>query len=155
MDTTLIILKPDAVQRGLVGHILERFELKGLRIVAMKMMMVPKDLAEEHYAEHKERSFFPGLIDFVTSSPVVVVAVRGFNAISVCRKMIGATNGQKAEPGSIRGDFGMSASYNLIHGSDSKESAERELALWFTEDDIIEFERTSEKWFYNPRDLDT
>jgi nucleoside-diphosphate kinase len=153
METTLIILKPDAVQRGLMGTILERFERKGLRIAAMKMMMVPRDLAETHYGEHKEKPFFPGLIDFITSSPVVVLAIQGINAIAVSRKLIGATNGQKAEPGTIRGDFGMSGGYNMIHGSDSPESAQRELALWFKDGEIVEFEKTSEKWVYDPSDL--
>lgn len=153
MQTTLIILKPDAVQRGLMGHILSRFERKGLRVVAMKMMMVPRQIAEQHYAEHKERPFYPGLIEFVTGSPVVVLAIQGVEAIAVCRKLIGATNGQKAEPGTIRGDFGMSGGNNLIHGSDSPESAQRELALWFGEDGIVDYTRTIEQWVYDPSDL--
>jgi len=152
METTLIILKPDAVQRGLAGEILNRFERKGLQLVAMKMTMVPKDLAETHYAEHKGKPFYPGLIEFITSSPVIVLAVRGVEAISVCRKLIGATNGRKAEPGSIRGDFGMSGGYNMIHGSDSPESAERELKLWFP-DGVIAYDRTGDQWSYDPSDL--
>lgn len=153
METSLIILKPDAVQRGLIGTILNRFEAKGLRIIAMKMMTVPRDLAEKHYAEHKGKGFYDGLIGFVTSSPVVVLAIKGVDAIAACRKLIGATNGRKAEPGSIRGDFGMSGGYNMIHGSDSPESAARELALWFTPADYNDNDRTLERWVYDPSDL--
>lgn len=153
METTLIILKPDAVQRGLVGEVLARFEAKGLRLVAMKLMVVPKDLAERHYAEHKGKPFYPGLIQFVTSSPVVVLAVRGLEAIAVCRNLIGATNGRKAAPGTIRGDYGMSGGYNLIHGSDSPESAERELDLWFRPEELLEYEATRDQWVYDPSDL--
>ena len=153
METTLIILKPDSVQRGLAGEILSRFERKGLRIVAMKMMRVPRELAEKHYAEHKDRPFYPGLIEFVTGSPVVVLAIQGVGAIAVCRKLIGATNGQKAEPGTIRGDFGMSGGNNLIHGSDSPESAQRELALWFNDAELLDYTRNVEQWVYDPSDL--
>lgn len=153
METTLLILKPDAVQRGLVGSILERFERKGLRFVGMKLIKVPRDLAEKHYAEHKGKPFYDGLIQFVTSSPVLVFAVRGIDAVTVCRKLIGATNGRKAEPGTIRGDFGMSGGYNMIHGSDSPESAERELALWFDAAELTDYERTIEQWVYDPSDL--
>ncbi len=152
METTLIILKPDAVQRGLMGRLIGRFEAKGLQFVGMKYMMVPKGLAEKHYAEHAGKPFYDGLIGFVTSSPVLVMAIRGINAIAVCRKLIGATNGQKAEPGTIRGDFGMSGGYNLIHGSDSPESAERELALWFGDGGLIDFKSTLEEWVYDPSD---
>lgn len=153
METTLIILKPDAVQRGLMGQILARFERKGLRVVGGKLMQVSKALAETHYAEHKGKAFFDGLITFVTSSPSMVLAVRGVNAIAVCRKLIGATNGQKAEAGTIRGDFGLSGGFNLIHGSDGPESAERELALWFKPAELLEYERTMEQWVYDPSDL--
>ena len=125
METTLIILKPDAVQRGLMGTILARFESKGLRIVACKLMTVPDAMARKHYAEHEGKGFFEGLIEFFTSGPVLVLAVRGVEAIPVCRKLIGATNGRKAEPGTIRGDLGMSGGYNLIHGSDSRESGSK------------------------------
>ena len=153
METSLIILKPDAVQRGLMGQILSRFERKGLRIVAAKLIIVPKEKAEEHYAEHKGKPFYDGLIQFVTSSPVLVLAVRGVNAITVCRTLIGATNGQKADPGTIRGDFGMSGGYNMVHGSDSPESAERELALWFDESELLDYDRSIEAWVYDPSDL--
>jgi len=153
METTLIIFKPDAVQRGLSGQILSRFERKGLQIVGMKLMMVPEATATTHYAEHEGKPFYPGLIKFITSSPVVVLAIRGVEAISVCRTLIGATNGRKAEPGSIRGDFGMSGGFNMIHGSDSPESAERELALWFP-DGVVKYERSADLWSYDPSDLD-
>ena len=153
MQTTLIILKPDAVQRGLCGEVLHRLERKGLQLVGMKMMTVPQDLAKTHYAEHEGKPFFEGLLKFVTSSPVIVLAVRGVNAIAVCRKLIGSTNGQKAEPGTIRGDFGMSGGYNLIHGSDSPESAERELELWFKPDELSDYTLTRDQWTYDPSDL--
>lgn len=152
-ETTLIILKPDAVQRGLMGSILSRFESKGLTVVGGKFIMVPKDLAETHYGEHAGKPFYDGLIQFVTSSPVLVLAIRGVNAIAVCRKLIGATNGQKAEPGTIRGDFGLSGGYNLIHGSDSPESAERELKLWFSDGELVDYNPGREQWVYDPSDL--
>jgi nucleoside-diphosphate kinase len=153
VETTLLFLKPDAVQRGLVGPIVSRFEAKGLTFVGMKLVSVPRDLAEQHYAEHQGKPFYDGLIQFVTSSPVLVLAVRGVNAIAVCRKLIGATNGQKAEPGTIRGDFGLSGGYNLIHGSDSPESAERELKLWFGDGELCEVDKTLNQWVYDPSDL--
>ena len=153
METTLIFLKPDAVQCGLIGPIVSRFEAKGLTFVGIKLMNVPKDLAEQHYAEHKGKPFYDGLIKFVTSSPVLVLAIRGVNAIAVCRTLIGATNGQKADPGTIRGDFGMSGGYNMIHGSDSAESAERELRLWFAEGELPSIDKTLDQWVYDPSDL--
>lgn len=153
MQTSLIILKPDAIQRGLAGTILQRFERKGLRIVGAKLMLVPKELAEKHYAEHAGKPFYDGLIKFVTSSPVMVLAIQGLEAITVCRTLIGATNGRKADPGTIRGDFGMSGGFNMIHGSDSPESAERELALWFDKSELTDVDRTIEQWVYDPSDL--
>ena len=153
MQTTLIILKPDAVQRGLAGQVLARFERKGLSIAGAKLMLVPRELAEKHYAEHKGKPFYDGLIKIVTSSPVMVLAIRGLEAVAVCRTLIGATNGRKADPGTIRGDFGMSGGYNLVHGSDSPESAERELALWFKKDELTDTPRTADKWVYDPSDL--
>jgi len=153
METSLIILKPDAVQRGLMGQIIARFERKGLRFVGMKFMMIPLEMAEKHYAEHHGKPFYAGLIKFVTSSPVLVLAIRGVDAVSVCRKLIGSTNGRKAEPGTLRGDFGMSGGFNMIHGSDSLESAQRELALWFDVEDLIDYDRTLEQWVYDPSDL--
>lgn len=154
MQTTLIILKPDAVQRGIVGQLISRFERKGLQLVGMKLMSVSEKLAKTHYAEHEGKPFFPGLLKFVTSSPVLVMAVRGVNAVAVCRTLIGATNGQKADPGTIRGDFGMSGGYNMIHGSDSPESAERELQLWFDDGELLDYKLTRDQWTYDPSDLD-
>ena len=153
MQTTLIFLKPDTIQRGLMGQVIQRFEQKGLTFVGMKLMTVSEDLATQHYAEHASKPFFPGLLKFITSSPVLVCAVRGVNAITVCRNLIGATNGQKADAGTIRGDYGMSGGNNLIHGSDSPESAERELALWFKPEELYDFEKTANQWVYDPSDL--
>ncbi|MEM6334191.1 MAG: nucleoside-diphosphate kinase [Planctomycetota bacterium] len=153
MQTTFIFLKPDAVQRGLVADIVGRFERKGLELVGMKLMMVPKDLAEKHYAEHADKPFFPGLIGFVTSGPVLAMAWKGVDAVEVCRALIGATNGRNADPGTIRGDFGMSGANNMVHGSDSPESAERELAMWFTKDELVDHEPTLKQWVYDPYDL--
>ena len=127
METTLIILKPDAVQRGLMGKIISRFEDKGLQVVGAKLMTIPMSLAERHYESHKGKGFYAGLVKFMTSSPVLVLALRGNGAITIARNLMGATFGSKAAPGTIRGDFGVSNSFNLIHGSDSPEAAEREL----------------------------
>lgn len=149
METTLIILKPDAVQRGLMGRIITRFEEKGLQIVGCKMMQIPQTLAAKHYEAHKERPFYAGLVKFMTSSPVLVLAVRGKNAIAVSRKMMGATFGSNAEAGTIRGDFGVSNSFNLIHGSDSPEAASRELELFFGKGEVLDFSRPSDAWVYD------
>jgi nucleoside-diphosphate kinase len=124
METTLIILKPDAVQRGLMGRIMTRFEEKGLQVVGAKMMLISPELAQKHYAAHEGKPFYEGLVRFMTSSPVLVLGLRGIGAITICRSMMGATFGSKADPGTIRGDFGVSNSFNLIHGSDSPEAAE-------------------------------
>lgn len=131
MEKTLILLKPDAVQRRLIGQILARFENKGLRIAGMKLMQVSQELAAAHYVDHKDKGFYPGLVKFITSSPVVALAIEGPSAITVCRAMMGATFGFKADPGTIRGDYGISNQFNLVHGSDSPEAAERELGLYF------------------------
>ena len=149
METTLIILKPDAVQRGLCGRIITRFEEKGLQIVGMKLMQISQDLAATHYKDHASKPFYPGLVRFMTSSPVVVMAVRGIGAITICRNMMGATFGSKANPGTIRGDFGVSNSFNLIHGSDGPEAAVRELGILFKAGEVIEFPRASEAWIYD------
>lgn len=146
MQTTLIILKPDAVQRGLCGEILSRFERKGLKIVGGKFMQVPEALAKKHYAEHDGKPFFGELLAFITAAPVLVLAIQGPDAVNVCRKLIGKTNGCEAEPGTIRGDFGVSKSTNMVHGSDSVASAERELALWFSKEEIHDWKRTIQKW---------
>jgi len=149
MERTLIILKPDAVQRGLSGEIITRFEKKGLQIVGMKMMRIPQQLAETHYEPHKGKPFYPGLVKFMTSSPVVVLALAGKDAIAISRKMMGATFGSKAEPGTIRGDYGVSNSFNLIHGSDSPESAQRELGLFFKQGELLEWAPASQAWVYD------
>ncbi len=148
MERTLVILKPDAVQRGLIGSILTRIEQRGFRIVAMKMMRISRELAERHYAEHKGRSFYEGLIAFITSAPVVVMVVEGPQAVRIIRQMMGKTNAADAAPGTIRGDFGLSNQRNLIHGSDSPESAAREIALYFTEEEILTYERPTDRWSY-------
>jgi nucleoside-diphosphate kinase len=149
METTLIILKPDAVQRGLMGQIISRFENKGLQIVGAKLMQISPKLAETHYEAHKSKPFYPGLVRFMTSSPVLVMAVRGMGAIGISRNMMGATFGSKAAGGTIRGDFGVSNSFNLIHGSDSPEAAERELKLFFGPGEVLNWERAGERWIYD------
>lgn len=149
METTLIILKPDAVQRGLVGRIISRLEDKGLQLAGLKLMQIDEDLASRHYADHREKPFYPGLVRFMTSSPVVVAAVRGVGAIGVCRNLMGATFGSKAAAGTIRGDFGVSNSFNLIHGSDSPEAAAKELALFFGDGGVLDFERPIDCWVYD------
>jgi nucleoside-diphosphate kinase len=149
METTLIILKPDAVQRGLMGRILTRFEDKGLQIVGCKMMQISQDLAARHYEAHKAKPFYPGLVKFMTSSPVLVLAIRGNGAITICRNMMGATFGSKAAPGTIRGDFGVSNSFNLIHGSDSPEAAEKELSLFFGKGEVQAWNRAGDGWIYD------
>jgi len=149
VETTLIILKPDAVQRGLMGRILSRFEDKGLQIVGCKMIQISQHMAERHYESHKGKPFYDGLVAFMTSSPVLVLAIRGVGAIGICRKMMGATFGSNAEAGTIRGDFGVSNSFNLIHGSDSPEAASREIEIFFGEDQILDWDRAGEKWVYD------
>ncbi|MEM1167118.1 MAG: nucleoside-diphosphate kinase [Planctomycetota bacterium] len=149
METTLIILKPDAVQRGLMGQILTRFEEKGLQVVGLKMMQIPMSLAETHYQDHKGKPFYDGLVKFMTSAPVVVLALRGVGAIAICRAMMGATFGSKADPGTIRGDFGVSNSFNLIHGSDGPDAATRELGLFFNDGEVLEYDRAINQWVYD------
>ncbi len=149
METTLIILKPDAVQRGLMGQIISRFENKGLQIVGMKMMQITRDLAATHYKDHQGKPFYDGLVGFMTSSPVCVMAIRGIGAIAIARSMMGATFGSKAAAGTIRGDYGVSNSFNLIHGSDSPEAAEREISLFFNSGEVLEFERAGDRWVYD------
>ncbi len=149
MERTLIILKPDAVQRGLCGEILTRFEKKGIQIVGMKAMKIPQSLAETHYGPHKGKPFYEGLVKFMTSSPVIVLALAGKDVINISRKMMGATFGSKAEPGTIRGDYGVSNSFNLIHGSDSPEAAAKELALFFRSEELVEWTPTIQGWVYD------
>ncbi len=133
MDRTLILVKPDAFERGLTGEVVARFERKGLRIVAMKHMTVPRELAGKHYAEHEDKPFFGDLVDFITGGPLVAMVLEGHEAVTAARQVIGATNPIEAAPGSIRGDFGLEVQTNLVHGSDSAESAARETGLFFPE----------------------
>ena len=133
MDRTLILVKPDAFERGLTGEIVARFERKGLKIAAMKHMVVQRDLAEEHYAEHAEKPFFGDLVEFITGGPLVAMVLEGHEAVKAARQVIGATDPLEAAPGSIRGTYGLEVQTNLVHGSDSPESAERETALFFPE----------------------
>lgn len=149
METTLILLKPDALQRGLVGRIIARFEDKGLQIVGCKMLRISPELAARHYEAHRDKPFYPGLVRFMTSAPVIALAVRGLGAVAVCRTMLGATFGSKADPGTIRGDFGVSNSYNLVHGSDSVETAARELALFFSPEELHPTTRAIDPWVYD------
>lgn len=138
MQRTLVLLKPDCVQRRLMGQIIARFEAKGLNIVAMKMLQITPELSKKHYAEHVEKSFYSSLESFITSSPVVAMAVEGLEAITVVREMLGATNGLKAAAGTIRGDYSSSRQMNLVHASDSEASAKRELDLYFEKSDFCE-----------------
>ncbi len=150
MERTLVLAKPDAVQRGLVGQILARFEDKGLRLVGMKMRVFPKSLLEQHYSVHKERPFFGSLVQFMGSGPVVALAIEGKDAITVVRTMMGATNAAKADPGTIRGDYGISFSNNLVHGSDGPETAKTELALFFPEaEELIDWTPCNLEWVYS------
>ena len=149
MERTLILLKPDAVQRGLSGQILARFEQKGLKVLGLKLMMIPPELAKKHYEAHREKKFYAGLVRFMTSSPVVAIALEGIDAIKICRALMGATFGPDAAPGTIRGDFGSSRSYNLVHGSDGPEASERELKLFFPEG-LVTWDYAAWHWTYDP-----
>ncbi len=146
MERTLIIVKPDGVQRALVGEIIKRFEARGLRIAGMKMMQISRDTAEKHYAEHKGKSFYEGTVAYMTSAPVVVLCLEGPDAVAAARATMGATNPLNAPAGTIRGDLGMHISRNLVHGADKPETAVRELALYFTEDELLSYVRASDKW---------
>ena len=147
METTYVMIKPDGVQRGLIAEILGRFERKGLKLVGLKSVVPSQETAEAHYEVHKERPFYPGLIKFVTSGPVVCMAWSGKDAITVARTLIGSTNGREASPGTIRGDFGMEMGFNMIHGSDAAETAAFELGLWFPEG-LMEWDQTITAWVY-------
>ncbi len=146
MEKTLVLVKPDGVQRGLIGTVIGRIESKGLKIAGLKLIHVSEELAKEHYGEHVDRPFFGDLVSFITSSPVVALAVEGDNAVSVVRTLMGGTNPQEADPGTIRGDFGMTIGMNLVHGSDSAESAERELNLFFDKNEILDYVREIDAW---------
>ena len=146
MQQTLILLKPDAVQRRLVGDILGRFERKGLRLAGLKLIRCPKDLAEKHYAVHKGKPFYDSLLSFLTSGPTVAMVLEGREAVAVCRNLMGLTDGAKAPPGTIRGDFAISVQNNLVHGSDSPENAKLEIDLWFKPEELVKFDPTDAAW---------
>lgn len=148
MEKTFVMVKPDGVQRGVIGEVVRRFEQKGYKLVGAKLMQVSQELAETHYAEHKERPFFGELVDFITSGPVFAMVWEGENVITVARTMIGATNPAEANPGSIRGDFGVTVGKNIIHGSDSSESAEREINLFFNEEELVSYDKHDDSWIY-------
>jgi len=147
-ERTFALVKPDGVQRGLVGEIVRRFEKRGLQLVALKMVRISRQLAEEYYAEHRGKPFFPGLVEYVTSGPSVAMLWEGENAITIVRKTMGATDPVKADPGTIRADFGLSIGRNVVHGSDSAESATREAALFFEPEEILAYDRDHEKWIH-------
>lgn len=150
-ERTLIIVKPDAVQRHLMGRIVARFERKGLKLVAAKLMQIPEEMARRHYAAHRDRPFFEPAVKFMTSAPSLLMVWEADGIVDIARKIIGSTFGYEAQPGTIRGDFGCSQRYNLIHGSDSRESAEKEIALFFSPNEIIDYDLADAPWLYSPR----
>ena len=147
-ERTFVMVKPDGVERGVVGEVISRLERKGLKIVGMKMLQIDEDLAKDHYAEHKEKPFFDSLVAYITSGPVVAMVVEGKEVIKVVRTLVGATNPIDASPGTIRGDFGMDLGRNIIHASDSEESAKREISLFFKPEEIFTYERAIDRWIY-------
>ena len=149
-EQTLVLVKPDGVQRLLTGRILARYEERGLRLVALKLVTVPRDLAERHYAVHAERPFFRSLCDFICSGPVVAAVLDGPNAIAVVRAMNGATRPNEAAPGTIRGDFALETAQNLVHASDSLENAAAEIGLWFRPEELVEYAREIDRWVLAP-----
>lgn len=146
VERTLIIVKPEGVQRGLIGTVLTRFEAKGLKIVGLKLLRIPREQAERHYAEHQGKPFYEGLVGHITSSPVVVGVLEGPDAIGVARTLMGATNPKTAAPGTLRGDFGLDIGLNIVHGSDGPESAQREVSLFFSPQELAPYDRASERW---------
>ncbi|MEA2535830.1 MAG: nucleoside-diphosphate kinase [Chloroflexota bacterium] len=151
-ERTLVLIKPDAVQRQLVGRILTRLEERGLKLIGLKLVQVDRELAERHYAVHRQRPFFEALVGFITSSPLVAVAIEGPNAIAVVRTMVGATRPNEAAPGTIRGDFALETAQNLIHASDGPQTAAAELALWFGLIELLDYERDIDRWALAPPD---
>jgi len=145
-ERTFIMIKPDGVQRGFIGNILNRFEQKGIKIVAMKMVKVPRDLAEKHYGIHRGKPFFEPTVEYIISSPVVAMVLEGENVINIARMMMGKTNPSEAAPGTIRGDFGQFIGRNIVHGSDGADTASFEINLWFTKEEIAEYSRIDEEW---------
>ena len=150
LQRTLLLVKPDGVQRLLVGRVLTRFEERGLKLVGLKLVHVDRALAEEHYAVHREKPFFRGLVDFITSGPLVAAALEGPNAVAIVRAMNGATRPHEAAPGSIRGDLAVETAQNLVHASDSPENAAAELALWFRPEELLSYEREIDRWVLAP-----
>ncbi|MDX2244424.1 MAG: nucleoside-diphosphate kinase [Leptolyngbyaceae cyanobacterium bins.302] len=148
MERTFLAIKPDGVQRKLIGEIIRRFEAKGFTLVGLKLMSVSRELAETHYGVHKEKPFFPGLVNFITSGPVVAMVWEGKGVIASARKIIGATNPLNAEPGTLRGDFGVDVGRNIIHGSDAPETAEQEIKLWFKSEELVAWEPSITGWIY-------
>jgi len=148
MERTLILVKPDGMQRGLAGEIISRLERRGLRIVGLRMFQMEDAVARRHYAEHEGKPFFSGLISYITSGPIIAAVLEGTDAVEAVRKTMGATNPAKSEPGTIRGDLGLEMGRNLIHGSDSLDSAKREIALFFTDDDLHRYERDLDRWIF-------
>ncbi len=146
MERTLVLVKPDGVQRGLVGEIVGRLERKGLKVIGLRMLWVPREMAEQHYAVHAGKHFYAGLVEFITSGPVAAIAVTGPDAIAVVRRLVGATMPNQAEPGTIRGDLGISGLRNLIHASDAPDTADAELALWFGAGALVDYERDVDAW---------
>ena len=151
-ERTLVLVKPDGVQRQLVGRIIGRFEERGLKIVGLKLVAVDTVLAETHYAVHRDKPFFTGLVAFITSSPLVAMALEGPNAIGMVRSMVGATRPHEAVPGSIRGDFAVETAQNLVHASDGAETAAAELALWFAPGELVDYSREIDRWVLAPAD---
>jgi len=151
-ERTLVLVKPDGVQRLLVGRILQRYEDRGLKIVGLKLVRIDRDLAERHYAIHSERPFFRGLVDFISSAPLVAAVLEGPNAVAVVRAVNGATRPHEAAPGTIRGDFALETAQNLVHASDSVDTAAQELALWFTPAELLDYEREVDRWVLAPED---
>jgi nucleoside-diphosphate kinase len=146
VERTFLAIKPDGVQRGLVGEVIRRFETKGFTLVGLKLIKASRELAEQHYDVHKERPFFPGLVNFSTSGPLVAMVWEGDGVVASARKIIGATNPLNAEPGTLRGDFGVDVGRNIIHGSDAIETAQREISLWFKEDELVGWEPSLMSW---------
>ena len=146
MERTLIIVKPEGVQRGLIGEVLARFERKGLKVVGLKLIQIPREMAERHYAEHVGKPFYEGLVGHITSSPVVVGVLEGPDAVSVTRTMMGVTNPRAAAPGTIRGDYGLDIGLNIIHGSDGQEAAQREIGIFFTPSELVSYDRVGDRW---------
>jgi len=143
---TFVMIKPDAVQRGLIGDVISRFEKKGLKLIAMKMVSVKRDLAEKHYGIHKGKPFFEPTVEYITSSPVVAMVIEGNDAIQIVRNMMGQTDPQKADMGTIRGDYGQFIGRNIVHGSDGEDTAEFEISLWFTKEELSDYIRIDETW---------